>query len=69
MLRRITDSLKTLMGTAVSTAQPVLLCASPARYHLRRWLEPVLPRLTVIAPGEIPPEVPVRAIGVVRQGA
>jgi flagellar biosynthesis protein FlhA len=69
VLRRITDSLKSLMGAASGTAQPVLLCASPARYHLRRWLEPILPRLTVIAPGEIPPEVPVRAVGVVRQGA
>jgi flagellar biosynthesis protein FlhA len=68
VLRRITDSLKTLMGSASATAQPVLLCASPARYHLRRWLEPVLPRLTVIAPVEIPPEVPVRAVGIVRQG-
>jgi len=68
VLRRITDSLKTLMGAASGTAQPVLLCSSPARYHLRRWLEPVLPRLTVIAPGEIPPEMPVRAVGVVRQG-
>ncbi len=69
ILRRITDSLKTLMGSASATAQPVLLCASPARYHLRRWLEPVLPRLTVISPGEIPPEMPVRAMGVVRPGA
>lgn len=68
VLRRITDSLKSLMGAASGTAQPVLLCVSPARYHLRRWLEPMLPRLTVIAPGEIPPEVPVRAMGVVRQG-
>ncbi|HEY1498717.1 MAG TPA: flagellar biosynthesis protein FlhA [Acidobacteriaceae bacterium] len=69
VLRRITDSLKNLMGSAASSAQPVLHCASPARYHLRRWLEPVLPRLTVIAPAEIPPEVPVRAVGIVRQGA
>jgi flagellar biosynthesis protein FlhA len=66
VLKRITDSLKTLMGPAAASAQPVLLCASPARYHLRRWLEPVLPRLTVIAPAEIPPDVPVRAVGVVR---
>jgi flagellar biosynthesis protein FlhA len=69
VLKRIADSLKTLMGSASASAQPVLLCSSPARYHLRRWLEPVLPRLTVIAPAEIPPEVPVRAVGIVRQGA
>jgi flagellar biosynthesis protein FlhA len=68
VLKRIADSLKTLMGSASVSAQPVLLCSSPARYYLRRWLEPVLPRLTVIAPAEIPPEVPVRAVGIVRQG-
>jgi flagellar biosynthesis protein FlhA len=68
VLRRVTDSLKSLMGAASGTAQPVLLCASPARYHLRRWLEPVMPQLTVISPAEIPPDVPVRALGVVRQG-
>ncbi len=67
ILKRIADSLKNLMGSASPSAQPVLLCGSPARYHLRRWLEPALPRLTVIAPVEIPPEVPVRAVGIVRQ--
>jgi flagellar biosynthesis protein FlhA len=66
VLRRIADSLKRLIGPAAASAQPVLLCASPARYHLKRWLEPVLPRLTVVAPAEIPPEVAVRAAGVVR---
>jgi flagellar biosynthesis protein FlhA len=69
VLKRIVDSLKRLIGPGSSSAQPVLLCASPARYHLRRWLEPALPRLTVIAPAEIPPDVQVRAVGVVRQGA
>ncbi|HTW46800.1 MAG TPA: flagellar biosynthesis protein FlhA [Acidobacteriaceae bacterium] len=66
VLRRIADSLKRLIGPATASAQPVLLCASPARYHLKRWLEPVLPRLTVVAPAEVPPEVAVRAAGVVR---
>ena len=69
VLKRIVDSLKRLIGPGSSSAQPVLLCASPARYHLRRWLEPALPRLTVIAPAEIPPDIQVRAVGVVRQGA
>ncbi|MGC2619195.1 MAG: flagellar biosynthesis protein FlhA [Acidobacteriaceae bacterium] len=67
VLRRITESLKKLIGTAPPSAQPVLLCSSPARYHLKRWLEPVLPRLTVIAPAEVAPEIAVRAVGVVRQ--
>ncbi|HTV14969.1 MAG TPA: flagellar biosynthesis protein FlhA [Acidobacteriaceae bacterium] len=66
VLRRISDSLKRLIGSAGAAAQPVLLCSSPARYHLKRWLEPVLPRLTVVAPAEVPPEIAVRATGVVR---
>lgn len=68
VLRRVTDSLKRLIGSASASARPVLLCPSPARYHLKRWLEPVLPMLTVVAPVEIPSQVPVRAVGVVRQG-
>jgi flagellar biosynthesis protein FlhA len=67
VLRRIADSLKKLIGAAPASAQPVLLCPSPARYHLKRWLEPVLPRLTVIAPAEVSPEIAVRAVGLVRQ--
>lgn len=66
LLRRLTDSLKQLIGPHGSSASPVLLCQSPARYHLRRWLEPILPRVTVIAPSEIPPEVHLRPAGVVR---
>jgi flagellar biosynthesis protein FlhA len=68
VLRRIADSLKRLIGPGFSSAQPVLLCASPARYHLKRWLEPAVPRLTVLAPAEISPEIPVRAVGMVRAG-
>jgi flagellar biosynthesis protein FlhA len=66
LLRRLTDSLKQLIGPHASSASPVLLCQSPARYHLRRWLEPVLPRVTVIAPSEIPPDIHLRPAGVVR---
>lgn len=65
-LRRLSDSLKQLIGPHASSASPVLLCQSPARYHLRRWLEPILPRVAVIAPAEIPPEVHLRPAGVVR---
>ena len=57
LIRRLTDSLKSLIGAASAAALPVLLCPSPARYHVKRWLEPVLPRLAVIAAGEIPAEV------------
>lgn len=66
LLRRLTDSLKQLIGPNASSASPVLLCQSPARYHLRRWLEPILPRVIVIAPAEIPPDIHLRPAGVVR---
>ena len=64
-LRRIVDSVKALMAGAPITALPVLLVPSPARYHVRRWLEPFLPRITVLSPSEIPPEVRVRSIGTI----
>ena len=64
-LRRLVESVKRLTGNASTAALPVLLCPSPARYHLRRWLEPFLPRVTVLAPGEIPPEIRVRSVGTV----
>jgi flagellar biosynthesis protein FlhA len=64
-LRKIVDSVKRLTGGAPATAIPVLLCPSPARYHIRRWLEPFLPRVTVLSPAEIPPEVRVRSVGTI----
>jgi flagellar biosynthesis protein FlhA len=65
-LKRFIDSVKQLIGPQSSMALPVLLCPSPARYYLRRWLEPILPRAVVISPAEIPPDVRVRSMGVVR---
>jgi flagellar biosynthesis protein FlhA len=64
-LRRLVDSVKRLTGGASTSALPVLLCPSPARYHVRRWLEPFLPKVTVLSPIEIPPEIRVRSIGTV----
>lgn len=66
VIRRMADSLKKLSGGASTTAWPVLLCQSPARYHIRRWLEPAVPRVTVLAPGEVPADVRVRSLGTVR---
>ena len=64
-LKRLVESVKRLTGGASASALPVLLCPSPARYHVRRWLEPFLPKVTVLAPGEIPPEIRVRSIGTI----
>ncbi|WP_260704888.1 flagellar biosynthesis protein FlhA [Edaphobacter flagellatus] len=64
-LRRLVESVKRLTGQGSISALPVLLCPSPARYHVRRWLEPFLPKITVLSPVEIPPEVRVRSMGTI----
>jgi flagellar biosynthesis protein FlhA len=66
LVRRLSDSLRQLIGAATAAAIPVLLCPSPARYHVKRWLEPVYPRLAVVAASEIPPETRLRPMGTVR---
>ena len=66
VIRRLADSLKRLSGGAGATAWPVLLCQSPARYHIRRWLEPAVPRVTVLAPSEVPADIRIRSLGTVR---
>ena len=65
-LRRILDGLKRVAGEQVTIASPVLLCGSPARFHLRRLLEPFVPRIVVISPAEIPAVVSVQSLGVVQ---
>jgi len=64
--RRVLDGLKTLFGEQVVSAPPVLLCSSPARFQLRRWLEPFFPKIVVLAPTEIPPAIAVHSIGALR---
>ena len=66
LVRRLADSVRQLIGSATAAALPVLLCPSPARYHVKRWLEPVLPRLAVVSASEIPPEIRLRPVGTVR---
>ncbi len=66
VVRRLADSLRRLIPASSAAALPVLLCPSPARYHVKRWLEPVLPRLAVVAAGEIPPDIRLRPVGTVR---
>jgi flagellar biosynthesis protein FlhA len=66
LVRRLADSLKQLIGAGTAAVLPVLLVPSPARYHVKRWLDPVLPRLAVVAAGEIPPEIRLHPVGTVR---
>jgi flagellar biosynthesis protein FlhA len=64
--RRVCDGLRAIFGEHVVTAPPILLCSSPARFQLKRLLEPFLPKIVVLSPTEIPPMIPVQSIGVLR---
>jgi flagellar biosynthesis protein FlhA len=64
--RRVCDGLRALFGENVVTAPPILLCSSPARFQLRRLLEPFLPKIVVLSPSEIPPLIAVQSIGALR---
>jgi flagellar biosynthesis protein FlhA len=66
LARRVLDGLRVNFGKEIGSAPPILLCSSPGRYYLRRLLEPFIPRIVVISPGEIPPLTPVQSVGVVR---
>jgi len=66
VVRRLADALRRLIPGATAASLPVLLCPSPARYYVKRWIEPVLPRLAVVAAGEIPPEIRLRPVGTLR---
>ncbi|MGO8985747.1 MAG: flagellar biosynthesis protein FlhA [Terriglobales bacterium] len=65
-VRRILDGLRQLAGDQVAQTAPILLCGTPARFHLRRLLEPFLPKIVVLSPLEIPPMIPVQSLGTVR---
>jgi len=64
LARRLLDGLRSDFGKDIGSAPPVLLCSSPGRFYLRRLLEPFIPRIVVISPGEIPPMTPVQSVGV-----
>ena len=66
LARRVLEGLRANFGKDISAAPPILLCSSPGRYYLRRLLEPFIPRIVVISPGEIPPMTPVQSVGVLR---
>jgi flagellar biosynthesis protein FlhA len=66
LLRRVLDGLQHLIGDPATASSTILLCHSPARFYLRRLLEPFLPRVVVLAPAEIPPGVTVQSLGVIR---
>ena len=61
--RRVLDGLRTMFGDQIVTAPPVLLCSSPGRFYLKRLLEPLIPKIVVISPSEIPAMTQVQSIG------
>ena len=65
LARRVLDGLRNTFGDEISRTPPILLCSSPGRYYLRQLLEPFLPRIVVISPGEIPPMTTVQSVGIV----
>jgi flagellar biosynthesis protein FlhA len=62
-IRRLLEALRKLAGENVDVASPVILCSAHTRFHLRRLLEPFLPKIVVISHGEIPALTPVQSIG------
>ena len=66
LVRRVMDGMKKLLGEPLAVPSPVVLCASPTRFHLRRLLEPFMPRLVVLSPGEIPAAIPIQSLGIVQ---
>ncbi len=50
---------------AMQSHQPLVLCSTSVRGHLRRLTERFLPSLAIVAPGEIPANVKINSLGVV----
>ena len=63
---RVLNGLRAMLGDQVTMAPPVLLCSSPGRFYLKRLLEPLIPKVVVISPSEIPPAIQVQSLGSVR---
>jgi len=66
LARRLLDALRRVLGEQASMMNAVILCPTPARFHLKRLLEPFLPKMVVLSPGEIPPLVTVQTLATLR---
>lgn len=66
LIRRVLEGMKKLLGEPSSVPSPVVLCNSPTRFHLRRLMEPFLPRVVVLSPSEIPATISIQSLGVVQ---
>ena len=66
LARRLLDGLRRILGEQAGMMNPVVLCPTPARFHVKRLLEPFLPKLVVLSPGEIPPLVPIQTLATLK---
>jgi flagellar biosynthesis protein FlhA len=65
-VRRVLEGLQKSIADKAALNSMTLVCSSPARFYLRRLLEPFLPRVIVLSPAEIPATVSVQSLGMVR---
>lgn len=65
--RSLLEKIESAIQAAVLST-PVILCSSAIRPHLRRLTERFLPELSVIAHGEVAPDVRLVSMGVIGQG-
>lgn len=65
--RSLLEKIESAIQAAVLST-PVILCSSAIRPHLRRLTERFLPELSVIAHGEVAPNVRLVSMGVIGQG-
>jgi flagellar biosynthesis protein FlhA len=62
--KQLLEKIETACRAAVMS-QPVVLCSSMVRPHLRKLTERFLPELTVMAHGEVAPNVKLVSMGMV----
>ena len=62
LARRILDALRQVVGEQADVVNAVILCPTPARFYLKRLIEPFVPKMVVLSPGEVPPAVPVQTM-------
>ncbi len=57
---------KKVEEAAAKGHQPVILCNPAVRRHVKKLIERFIPNITVISHSELPPEIKIKSIGVIR---
>jgi flagellar biosynthesis protein FlhA len=63
VLRKLSEEVERITRTNI---RPVLLCAPSLRRHVRRFTERLIPQLAVLSLNEVPAQLNLRAVGVVK---